>query len=483
VRILLIHPPKTYQVWAGVPSVFNDKYAYLFPPLAVMSLSAWLKEHSHHEVHTLDCVVEDMSFGDIEAHAARVRPDVVGVSATASHNLINVARCIDAVKRVLPDVFVVMGGAHVTSFPEIGARLRGVDACIQGDGEKPLVQLLDTLEEGGDIDTVPSIVIQREDGSVYQGEKGDPTHDLDTLPFPDRDFFPPGRYYTPGMRGAHTTTMMSSRGCPHRCVFCNVPHAYRPHSPERVVDEMAECVHRHGIQDIHFVDDLFNASPERVMAISELILQRNLKIWWGYKASIRQTTREMVKLAKRAGCYRMHYGVETFTDHGLKALNKKATVAEIKDIFRMTQSEGVKAIAYMIMGNPHEENAQQILDVIPFMHDLAPDYVVYSLFTPYPDAPIFAEGTDKGLWPADCWERFMLDPDEGYDLPTAWEEHLSKEELLELFKKVNRAFYFHPRTLARTFSKIRTRAELKNVLLGGFQLGRMELLKAGQSKI
>ena len=482
-RILLIHPPKTYQVWAGVPSVFNDKYAYLFPPLALMSLSAWLKRHSHHEAHTLDCIVDDLSFDDIERRVAGLRPDVVGVSATASHNMVNVARCIDAVRRALPEVFVVMGGPHVNAFPHLAARLRGVDACIQGDGEQPLVTLLDTLEADGDIRDVPSILIQEPDGTVYEGAKGDPIHDLDTLPLPDRDDFPPGKYFTPGMRGARTTTMMSSRGCPHRCVFCNVPHAYRPHSPERVVDEMAEAVHRHGIQDIHFVDDLFNPTPERVMAISELILQRGLKIWWGYKASIRQTTPEMIRLAHRAGCYRMHYGVETFTDEGLKALHKKATVAEIKDVFRMTQAEGVKAIAYMIMGNPHETSARQILDVIPFMHDLAPDYVVYSLFTPYPDAPIFQEGVDRGLWPADCWEKFLLDPTEDYDLPTAWEEFLTKEELLGLFKEVHRKFYFHPRTLLRTFSRIRTRAELKNILLGGFQLGRMELLKVGQSKI
>jgi anaerobic magnesium-protoporphyrin IX monomethyl ester cyclase len=482
-RVLLIHPPKTHQVWAGVPSVFNDKYAYLFPPLAVMTLSAWLKEHTAHEVHVIDGVVDDLDFDQLEQRIAALAPDVVGVSATASHNMVNVDLTIKAIRRVLPDVFVVMGGAHVNSFPEIAIQLPGVDACIQGDGEKPLVMLLEAIEAGSDLHDVPSIILLEDDGTIHQSEMHPPIHDLDQLPFPDREACPPGRYYTPGMRGARTTTMMSSRGCPMRCVFCNVPTRYRAHSPERVVDEMAECVHRHGTQDIHFVDDLFNVSAERVMQISELILQRDLKVWWGYKASVRHTTREMIQLAKRAGCYRMHYGVETFTDPGLKALNKKATVDEIQRIFRMTQEEGVKAIAYMIMGCPHEESEQAILDVVPFMRKLAPDYVVYSLFTPYPDAPIFDEGVKRGLWPADVWEKFMLTPTTDHDLPTAWEEHLSKEQLLELFKIVNRKFYFHPRTLLRTFAGIRTRAELKHILLGGFQLGRMELLRAGQHKI
>ncbi len=482
-RILLLHVPKTHQVWAGVPSVFNDRYAYLFPPLASMSLSAYLKQRSRHQVEVLDCVVEGMDFAEIGPQVAALRPDVVGITGTASHALYNVRLSIDSIRAALPDVFIVLGGPHVNAFPELAVRLDGIDAAITGDGEEALRILLDTLEDDGDLDQVPGILRLRDDGSIYRNADQITVHDLDTLPFPDREAFPPVRYYTPGMKGSRTTTMMSSRGCPNQCVFCNVPHRYRARSPEHVVDEIEECVRRYGIQDIHFVDDIFNITPERVMSIAELILRRDLKVWWGYKASIRQTTREMLKLAKRAGCYKVHYGVETFTVEGLETLNKRSSPDEIKQIFRMTQSEGLKAIAYMIIGCPHEKTAQQILDVVPWMHELAPDYVVYSLFTPYPDASIFDEGKKKGLYPADCWERFMLQPTGEYDLPTAWEEYLSKEELLQIFKEVHRRFYYHPRTLVRTFARLSTPSELKHVLFGGFQLMRMELLKATRRQI
>lgn len=482
-KILLLHVPKRHQVWAGVPNVFNDRFAYLFPPLAVMYLSSWLKRHGRHQVEVIDCVVEDLDYPEITTRAARLQPDVIGVSATSSHSLVDVRRSIEAVREACPGAFVVLGGAHVNSFPELAARLPGVDAAIQGDGEEPLRRLLDTLEDGGELEQVPGILLLRPDGTVFRGGLAHPIEDLDSLPFPDREACPPRRYFTPGMKGQRTTTMMSSRGCPHRCVFCNVPTRYRARSPENVVDEIEECVRRYGIQDIHFVDDLFNVTPERVMAISELILSRDLRVWWGYKASIRQTTREMIRLARRAGCYRMHYGVETFTEDGLKALNKNATVEEIEAVFRMTKEEGVKAIAYMIIGCPHETSAEQILEVVPFMRRLAPSYVVYSLFTPYPDAPIFAEGAARRLWPADCWERFMLDPTEAYDLPTAWEEHLGKDELLRVFKAVNNRFYFHPGTLVRTALSLRTSAELRRILLGGFQLLRMAFLRPDQRQI
>lgn len=482
-KVLLIHPPKRHQIWAGVPMVFNDRFAYLFPPLALMQLSAYLKRHSSHEVRVLDCIPDDLDFSDIGRVVAQWKPDVVGLAASATHNLVNVIRSIRAIRASRPDTFIVLGGPHVTAFPRQAILLEGVDAAIRNDGEVPLLRLLKTLESGGDLTHVPNIVLRRPDGSVYLSETIQDVHDLDSLPFPDRDACPPGKYFTPGMKGGRTTTLISSRGCPYRCVFCNVPTTYRSRSPVSIVDEMEVCVRRYGIQDIHFIDDLFNITADRVMAVSEEILRRGLKVWWGYKASVRQTTHEMIRLARRAGCYRMHYGVETFTDAGLKALNKNVTVDQIRRVFRMTQQEGVKAIAYMIIGCPHETSAEQILQVDRFMRDLRPTYVVYSLFTPYPDAPIFEKGVEKGLWPADCWERFMLDPTADHDLPTAWEEHLSKEELIRVFKQVNRRFYFHPRTLLQTLVSLRSASEVKRIFLGGVSLLRMELLRADQRLI
>jgi len=463
--------------------MFNDRFAYLFPPLAVMYLSSYLKKETHHQVDVLDCVVDNLDFDQIKSHVARTSPDLVGISATATHNLVNVAKSIQAIRAAKPDVFIVMGGPHVNSFPEFSVSLKGLDAAILGDGEEPLAQLLTALENNSDIKSVPNIILKNDDGSVYTSETIPNVEDLDSFPFPDRGACPPGKYYTPGMRGARATTLISSRGCPYRCVFCNVPTGYRSRSPENIAKEMKLCVEKYRVQDIHFIDDLFNLNPERVMAISEEILRQGVKVGWGYKAGVRQTNREMIRLAKKAGCYRVHYGVETFTSEGLKALNKKVTLDEIKEIFAMTKDEGVKTIAYMIIGCPFEKSAKEILGVDKFMKELNPDYVVYSLFTPYPDAPIFKDGVNKGLWAEDCWEKFMKNPTKEHDLPTAWEEHLSKAELLDIFKIVNRKFYFSAKVLIKTLFSIRSFSEVRRIFLGGISLIRMEFLRPGGKQI
>ena len=78
-RVLLLHVPKRNQIWAGVPDVFNDRFAYIFPPLAVMCLSSYLKKHTNHDVHVVDGVVDNLDYSEIGVRAAAIAPDVEDV--------------------------------------------------------------------------------------------------------------------------------------------------------------------------------------------------------------------------------------------------------------------------------------------------------------------------------------------------------------------------------------------------------------------
>ena len=112
-----------------------------------------------------------------------------------------------------------------------------------------------------------------------------------------------------------------------------------------------------------------------------------------------------------------------------------------------------------------------------------PDFVVYALYTPYPDAPIFDEGVELGLWDKDCWKNFMLNPKEEYDLPTVWEQFLSKKEMLELFKVLHRRFYFSPKVLLRTLTSLETFEDFKRIFRGGMTLFKLEFIKAHERRI
>lgn len=482
-KILLIRPPTTYQVWAGVPDVFSKQGAYLFPPLAIMYLSGYLKKYSRHQVKMLDAIHGNLDFSDIAQAIEDFTPHAVGIFS-ATHALVNVVKVIEQAKLVAPNSYVILGGPHVTSFPQEAIQLKGVDAVIRGDGEIPLKELLDTLDSAGDLKGIKGLIF-KERGEIIHNPPRKEHLNLDELPFPDRAGLSLDGYYTPAMVKARATTVISSRGCPYRCLFCDVPRKYRTRSAKNIVDELQECVERYKIEEVHFIDDIFNITPQRVTEICDEILERRLKIYWGCKASCDNVNPEMLEKAKAAGCVRMHYGVETFTDEGLRALHKGpgVTIEQVKRAFSWTRKAGIKSIAYMIIGCPHEKSKKEILGVSKFIKALDPDYVVYSLFTPYPDAPIFKVGTDLGLWQQDCWKRFMLNPREDFDLPTAWEQYLTKNDLLEVFKSVNRAFYFSPRVLFRTLGAIRTFTELKRLIKGGISLIRMLFLSTKKKEI
>jgi radical SAM superfamily enzyme YgiQ (UPF0313 family) len=479
--LVLLNPPKFHQVWAGVPDVFNDQRAHIYPPMGLMQLSAFLKATTGHEIFLVDAQPDRWSHEETTKRVLDLRPDVVGITAT-THAVCSAATMARGIRRAAPGVRLLLGGPHVSAFPDHALAVPEFDMAVRGDAERPVAALLDRLAGGGEPDGIPG-VLWRRDGAVVDNGVAEPWEDLDALPLPDRDGLPHHRYYTPANIRGRTSTLMGSRGCPNQCVFCNVPHKFRARSAAHIVDEMAACRDRHGIEEIHFIDDLFNSSVQRVIDISEEILRRGVKMLWGFKASCRNVTPEMLRVAKRAGCYRIHYGVETHSNEGLQAINKKLDIDRVHEVFRMTREAGVVSIAYMMVGCPHERSPEDVLRVIPFIRRLDPNYVVYSLFTPYPDTEIFRRGAEIGLWEADVWIRFMRDPRPGTKLPTVWTQWMNEDTLLDLFKRVNRAFYFHPRVLFRTVRSISGPAHLARIVRGGLSVARLQLIPPGSGRI
>lgn len=480
-KIVLLKPPKFNQIWAGVPDVFNDQSAHVYPPMGIMQLSSYLKAHTEHEIHLLDAVPFLWSYEKTLEKILELRPDVVGITTT-THGIANTAIMARLLKKADSSITVIIGGSHVSAFPEHALAIPELDYAIRGDGEEPLKYLLERISNGENADGIAG-VIWRRNGEIIDNGVAEPIEDLDSIPLPDREGLPIDKYYTPANAYARTTTIMSSRGCPNNCVFCNVPHKFRARSASHVVDEMEECEKRYGIQEVHFIDDIFNISTKRVMEISEEILRRNLNIKWGFKASCKKVTPEMLELAKRAGCFRLHYGVESYSNEGLKALEKNITIDRVFEVFRMTREAGLTAIAYMIVGCPHEKTPDEVRRIKAFIRKLDPDFVVYSLLSPYPDTVLFQKGVEIGLWKQDGWIDFMRNPQPGVRLPTNWTEHMDENTLLQLFKEINRAFYFNPKVLWRTLKHIKSLAHLRRLIRGGASIMKLQLIKPETGRI
>ena len=147
-------------------------------------------------------------------------------------------------------------------------------------------------------------------------------------------------------------------------------------------------------------------------------------------------------------------------------------------VFKWCREEGVRSVAYIMLAGPHERTMDAAVKNIDEMIKLDADYAVFAIFSPYPGTESFEEGAKKGLFPADCWDRLMKDPLCGVEVPSAWEEHLNKDQILELLKIAHRKFYFRPRFVARTASQLASTSELKRLTNGALSILKLELLNA-----
>jgi radical SAM superfamily enzyme YgiQ (UPF0313 family) len=449
-----------------------------------MQLKAYIEKYTPHEVIIYDSLIHKADYKKIADFIKKVSPQVVGIS-TFTHSLIDVVETARAVKKLDARIHVVLGGPHTYSFPDESKYLLDtgyIDSIILGDGEETFKALLEALEKGTPFENMRGIMYKDGNGNIA-GE-GVPVfaENLDDFPFPSRDIHGIGNYYTPASHGRCMTTMITSRGCPYNCRFCNVQKRYRARSIENVADEMELCS-KLGFKEIFFIDDTFNVTTQRVVQLSEEILGRGLKMKWGFKARCDNVDKEMLKIAKKTGCVRIHYGVETGMDEGLESIEKKVGLATIKNALIETKKAGIRTVAYFMIGCPHEKDKRDIFETINFAKNLPADFAVFSLMSPYPDAVFYKEGIEKGVFNPLHWQRFLKNPTHEHNLPTCWDEYFSKDELLYFLKIAHRKFYYRPKILLNAIFDVHSLTELKRLFIGGISLLQLDLLRKVEGKL
>lgn len=482
-KIVLIRPPEINRIWVGIPQFFNDGI-FLFPPLGIMQVKAYIEKHTSHQVTIYDSLMHKADYKKVGEFIRKVSPHVAGISAF-THSLADVVETAREIKKINPLIHITIGGPHTYAFYNESAdllKLGCFDSIVLGDGEEVFRQILQALENNAELDGIEGVIYRGKEGKIVR--RGEPAFikNLEDLPFPSRDIHGFKHYYTPASSGKVMTTMITSRGCPYSCKFCNVQKKYRARSVKNVVDEMESCA-KLGVKEIFFIDDTFNVTAERVVQFAEEILRRKLKIKWGFKARCDNISKEMLEAAKKAGCFRVHYGVETGINTGLRSINKNLTLEKIKYAFSETKKAGIKTTGYFIIGCPHEKDREDVLRTINFARALEADFAVFSLLSPYPDAAFYQEGVEKGVFDPLQWASFLSNPGNDYRLPTLWEEHFSKGELLTFLKIAHRKFYYRPKVIFKALMGIHSFTEFTRILTGGVSLLKLELFHNGKGKI
>lgn len=423
-RVLLARPPRRSPREAGL----------CVPPLGLAYIAASLRSAGH-TVALLDARALDWTWERFEQAVKERSPDVLGLSAMTP--VADVAA--RAARLARPHVGrIVLGGPHPTA---LGAavldEMPELDAAVVGEGEDIAVALLQWWS-GGATGPPPPGVHVRDQPFVAAGAP-----DIHTLARPARDLLPNDRYRYLFATRRGFATMVTSRGCPFRCSFCDKSVSgsrWRARTAADVVDELEDVVHRHGARFVNFYDDNFTLHRQRVVAICEEILRRGLEVEWKCEGRVDGVDLPLLRLMRRAGCRTVAYGVESGNPQTLELLRKDVTVDQAPAAFAATHAAGLRSLAYIILGAPGEGPAE-VQRTIDFCHELRADYVQFSTLVALPGTPLFSShGQPRG--------QAVPNPVDA-DADRATLTDLPPEELARLLRSAWTGFYLRPRAIRR----------------------------------
>jgi radical SAM superfamily enzyme YgiQ (UPF0313 family) len=470
-KILLINPPAKNELFGNNPPIIEQERGHN-PPLGLLYLAGYLIKHSDFDVEVLDAQVENLDYSALQKRIQGISPDVVGIT-TMTFTLVDVIKTARIVKKINRDIVVILGGVHVNIYPYETINLPGIDFLVLGEGEEAFYELLLHLDDKKRLKQISGLVFKL-DGEIIDTGKKPYIQNLDAFPFPARYITPYHKYNSLIAKRSPITTMITSRGCPKRCIFCYRPHMgkiFRARSPQNVVNEMEECT-KMGIYEFLIYDDTFSIDRQRMIAICEEIEERGLEIGWDIRARVDTVDRTVLEKLKKANCERIHYGVESGSQEILDTLQKGITCKQIRETFRMTKEAGISTLAYFMLGCPGETEVH-IQKTIELMKELEPDFVHITVFTPFPGTPIYLSGLRDGLIKKDYWREFAMNPQSDF-VPSHWDEIFSLERINKWLKRTYREFYIRPSYIKKRVGELSSFGEFYRKAKAGLKVLRMK---------
>ncbi|MEC8277933.1 MAG: radical SAM protein, partial [Myxococcota bacterium] len=461
-RIVLINPPIDSVIENGNANPVTEFLFYNSAPLGILYIAAVL-EQAGHTVSVIDAAAELLNVEKTTDRVKEFEPDVIGLgSFTVTFE--TTRKLGQSLKDILPDVPIILGSYHVTLVPHEAMADECFDVGVLGEGEYTMLELVEHYDGERSLEDIHGICYRVTDPTQPEGWRlhKTPTRakfkELDELPFPARHLLPPN-IYRPVPVDDHAFpkfAMITSRGCPHACAFCQKSRSgYRSHSATYVVDEIEHLVRDFGVRDIAFVDSLFCANKRRVHAICDEIIRRglNTKVSWTCSSRVEVVDKPLLQKMKDAGCWRTRFGIESGHDDVLDFISKGITQKKIREAITAADEVGLRPKAFFMIGHM-PDTKERILETIEFAKSIPLHDVTVQINTLLPETPQLEVWNREGY----KWGRIVntTTDEKSFWEPTFVPWGLEPEDLIELHRRFYREFYFRPITIKRHLSGIKT---------------------------
>lgn len=395
VNITLVHPAGSNWI-PGKKDI--SPIANRMAPLGLLSIAAYLAKRGH-AVQILDCLGPHPPKNTEEA-VTRIlagQPGLVGFASTTSAFLDGYT-IASKLKASHPHIQTVFGGVHISALgSQLLQEFPHIDFLCMGEGEETVL----ALAEGYTPASIAGL-IWRDGETICVNPAREHIADLDSLPFPayeKLDGFPQ-QYSLPlfSYIKAPGGTMITSRGCPYQCSYCDrsvFQRGYRYNSAEYIYEHIKYLHKQFGIRHLNIYDDLFTLHRERIETLCRLLIDKPLGVQFNCAVRVGHAEKELLALLRRAGCLMVSLGIESGEPSLLEVHKPGVYLGTVRDTVLAIQQSGLRTKGLFMMGLPGEtiESAQKTSD---FALSLDLDDMNMAKFTPFHGAPVWRNITEMG---------------------------------------------------------------------------------------
>jgi anaerobic magnesium-protoporphyrin IX monomethyl ester cyclase len=421
-------------------------------PLGIFSLAASLRAHGYETV-VIDAEARHLTHEAVADMLERSGVRAVGITSTTV-GYRNAGTLAGLLRSRLGDTPLIIGGPHVTAMPVKTMETGLFDYGIVKEGELPLLELCAFLLRGeGSLGQVPNL-LWREGGKIRANRADSVVARLDDLPPPARDLCPDLSVYKPpvgAFRRKPVASVITSRGCPYRCIFCDnntFGRKVRFFSAGYVAGEIRSLIRDFGVREIAFLDDTFVLDKARLREIFGILRREGLAFPWTCMTRVNNLDYETLKFMRDSGCWQIRIGIESGNQQVLEFIKKGITLEQVRDVAGWCAALGVRTTGFFMVGH-HVDTRETIDETIRFALALPLSDVVVTVNTPIPGTESYELAREYGEYREDDWTSL------NYWSPVFVPRGLTRELLLEKQAEFYRRFYRRPRVLLGQLGKVR----------------------------
>lgn len=386
------------------------------------------RPHPPHSILTIAGVLERKGYSPVIIDARvekkieeKIKQNIdgaicVGLSVMTGFQIKHALGIAKYIKELNPNLPLVWGGVHVTFLPQQSCKNKYIDIAVSGEGDITFAKVVESIDKNKNLKKIPGITY-KEKGKI-KTNLGEELIDLDTAPETPWHLIDVKRYLRSEFGTERVLTILTSRGCPHRCTFCYNTNfnkrRWRSAKINRVIKEIKKLRNSYNINGVYLIDDNFFVNRKRVEEFCKALIKDKIKLGWATSCRVNYFDKyddNFLKLLKESGCKRLFFGVESGSPRIIDLIHKDIKIEQVLNTAKKCAKFGIIPEFSFMTGFPTENKKDRnmtliLIDKILKVNSSASIGGLF-LYTAYPGTPLFDLAIKKGFKTPKSLEGWM----------------------------------------------------------------------------